>query len=172
MAKRKDVSSRREVTEDVETRSRDMEEKEVDLDKIASDVETVRQTLERLDFGGTQEGAEQLEKTMERAEGETEKVFDNEDTNLEEIQVDSGEYEEGLEDRQSSSESDLGKISDASADIETRETLNQLVQAKEATLRDIDFLAEQIDRARSAREKSDIIQEKHQSRVHGGKKRG
>jgi len=171
MAKRRDIPSKGEVTERIEKSKKDMEGKEVDLEKVAADVETVRQTLENLDFGGTAEGADQLEKTIESAENVTTEVFEREDENLERIQSNSQEFEGEITERRDTSESDLGKISDGSAKIETRETTNELVRAKEAVLRDIDFLAAQINRASDARKKSDTVQEKLKSRVHTGKGR-
>ena len=171
MAKRRDVPSKGEVTERVEKSNKDMEGKQVDLEKVASDVETVRQTLEKLDFGGTAEGADQLEKSIESAENVTTEVFEREDENLERIQSDSQQFEGEITDHRDTSESDLGKISDSSARIETKETINELIRAKETVLRDIDFLADQINRACDARKKSDAVQEKLKSRVHTGKKR-
>ncbi len=171
MAKRGDVPTRGEVTEKIETKKTEMDAKEVDLDKVAADVETVRQTLESLDFGGTQEGSEQVEQAIEGAEEVTEQEFDKEDEALEEIQADTQEYEGGLGERRGSSESDLGKISDASAGIETNETVSELVKAKEAALRDIEFLAEEINRAQDAVKESDAAQESLHARVHSKKGR-
>jgi hypothetical protein len=171
MAKRKDVSSKGEVTERIEKSKKEMEGKEVDLEKIAADVATVRQTLEKLDFGGTAEGADQLEKTIESAENVTTEVFEREDENLERIQSNSKQFEGEIKERRNTSESDLGKISDGSAKIETRETTNELLRAKEAVLRDIDFLADQINRASDARKKSDNVQEKLKSSIYTGKRR-
>jgi len=170
MAKRKDVSTRHEVTEKIEVGKSDMQEKETHLDKIASDVETVRQTLESLDLSGTAEGSEEIESSIKGAEDVTETEFDKEDEALDRIQSDSQEFEKGLQDRRGESESDLGKVSDASGKIETRETIRELEKTKEAILRDIDFLAKQISRASDARQKSEDIQEKHKTRVHNGKR--
>ena len=170
MAKRKDVPTRQEVSKKIEKNRKDMELKEINLDWIASDVETVRQTLEKLDFGGTAEGFDQVETSIKGAENVTADVFDREDEDLEQIQKDNQEYEGEIQDRRKSSESDLGKISDSSARIETKETINELIQAKEAALKDIDFLAEQIERAKGARDKSDSIQKRIQARVHSEKR--
>ena len=166
MAKRRDVPTRHEVSERVEGNKEDMEKKEVDLDKIASDVDTVRHTLENLYLDGTSEGSEEVEQSIESAENVTEQEFDKEDEELEQIQADNQEFDGELNDRRGSSESDLGKISDASSGIETTETVKELERAKEAALRDIEYLRGQIDRARAAREKSDDIQDKLQARVH------
>ena len=169
MARRKDVPTRHEVTEKIETNKKEMEGMETDLDKIASDVETVRKTIEDLDFGGTAEGSEQVESSIRSAEDMTTEVFDKEDESLEQIQTDNEEFEGKIEDHRGSSESDLGKISDSSAKIETKETINEMVKTKEAVLRDINFLAEQITRASDARKESDVVQEKLRARVNAGK---
>lgn len=169
MARGKDLPRRNEVTERIDNNKNEMEGKETDLEKIASDVETVRQTLEKLDLSGTADGSEQVESAIESAEDVTKEVFDREDETLEQIQTGNEQFEGELQGRRGSSESDLGKISDASAKIETKETIDKLLEAKEASLRDIDFLAEQIGRASDARKGSDAIQEKLQARVHIGR---
>lgn len=170
MARRKDVPTRHELTDQGQEHDRGMEAKEIDLDKIASDVETVRGTLDNLDFGGTSEGTEEVERSIEAAEDVTVQEFDKEDEELEQLQSDSQEFEDGVQDRRGSSESDIGKITDAAGKIETKETLNQLEKAREAVLRDIEFLSEQIEHARSAREKSNAARQKLQSRVRAGGK--
>ena len=144
MVKRRKVLGRQEVSGTIETKKKEMAAKENDLDKIATDVETIRQTLEKLDFGGTQEGAEQIERAIESAENVTEQEFEREDANLEKIQDENKEFEGELGNRRGISESDLGKVSDAGARINTKQTINELVKAKEAAMRDIDFLKEQI----------------------------
>ena len=171
MAKRGDLSSKREVSERIGKDKNDMEQKEVDLEKVASDVETVRHTLEKLDFGGTTEGAEQLEKSIESAENITTEVFEREDEDLEKIQSKGKEFEGEIAEHRNTSESDLGKISDSSAKIETKETINELVQAKEVVLKDIDFLADSINRISDAITKSDAAQEKLNSRIHTSQRR-
>jgi len=170
MPSRKDVPGRGEVTEKIETGKKEMEIKEVDLAKIVTDVETVRQTLEQLDLSGTAEGVEEVEASIRNAEDVTEGVFDREDNDLESIQAVNHEVEEGLQERRGLSESDLGKIEDANSRIETMETVNEFVRAKQAALHDIDFLSDQISRASEAREKSDEVQDRLQSRVHSKKK--
>jgi hypothetical protein len=168
MAKRKDVPTRHEVSEKIETGKREMEEKETDLEKVASDVEIVRHTLEQLDFGGTAEGSEELESSIESAEDVTIEVFDGKDEGLEQIQNETQKFEEELEGRRESSESDRRKISDAK--VETNETATELAKADEVVSREIDFLVDQYRRADGAREKSNSIQERLQARVHTGKR--
>ena len=102
MAKHKDVPTRQEVSKKIEKNRKDMELKEINLDWIASDVETVRQTLEKLDFGGTAEGFDQVETSIKGAENVTADAFDREDEDLEQIQKDNQEYEGEIQDRRKS----------------------------------------------------------------------
>lgn len=170
MGKRRELPSQSQVKERIDISEKDMQVKETDLDKIASDVERVRQTITMLDFGGTAEGTEQLESSIEQAEDVTASVFDKENEELEQIQHKGKEYETEIEQRETTSNSDLEKISSTSAKIETTETINELLNAKEAVLRDIDFLSEQIKRARDAREKSDAAQRQLEERVSPGRR--
>lgn len=170
MARRGDVPTRGEVTEKVDHSADDMQEKAEEMDKVVEDIETVRQTLEELDLGGTSDGADEVGQSIEAAEDVTVDVFDREDEEVEQLQQDSSEYEGDLHERSDSVESDLGKISDASGRIETQETTNELVNAKEAAIHDIEFLSEQAQRADEAREESERVQQDHQSRTHTGRR--
>lgn len=170
MNRKRDIPTRQEVTERITNDGKEMEIKESDLDRIATDVETVRRTIESLDFGGTAEGAEQLEHAIEGAEKVTEDVFEKENENLEQVQVVSEAYESKMDDHRGVTESDLGKVSNDSAQIETNETINALIRAKEAVLKDIDFLTDQVKRAHEAIEKSDDHQRQLEERVQKGRK--
>jgi len=167
MARRSDIRSRSEITETIETKKEEMDTKETELDTTASDYETVIHTLENIE-GGTVEGFEETEKSIEAAEDVTVEVFEKKDDELEEVQSDTQDFEGEINENQDSAESDLGKLSDASGKIDTEETINKLVEAKEKVIKDIEFLSTEIDRARDAREKSDAVQEKHRARIQKG----
>ena len=109
MARRGDVPTRGEVTEKVDHSADDMQEKAEEMDKVVEDIETVRQTLEELDLGGTSDGADEVGQSIEAAEDVTVDVFDREDEEVEQLQQDSSEYEGDLHERSDSVESDLGK---------------------------------------------------------------
>lgn len=168
MKKKSDTPRRSEITDTVQKHETDMSEKVEDLDTIATDAETVRETLDNLDFEGTAEGTDEVESSIEKADDVTVEKFEDEDGNLEEIQSDSEEYEGDLQERTDSSQMDLGKISDASGRIETQETVNELVNAKEGVLKDIDFLDGEIDKANDARSESEREQEQHRNRIRKG----
>ena len=170
MVREYNTPTRDEVTERVERARDDMENKEGDLDKVSSELETVRQTIEHLDLKGTSEGCEQIESFIESAENVAENTFGEANEELDRIQTDSQEFEGDLQDRQNASESDLGKVSDFSSRIETKETINEFVRVKESVIRDIDFLSEQVRRALEAREKSNAVQERLQSQINAGKR--
>ena len=166
MPRRSDTPSRSEISERIDGDAERMREKEGDIETTVSDIETVRHTLENLDLGGTSEGSEAVEGAIQGAEDVTVEVFDGQDTELEEIQGEDEEYECEVDERTDSVESDLGKVSDASIQIDTDEGVNELIKAKEAALQDIDFFKEQGERAREAREESERIQQEYQARAH------
>lgn len=159
------VPTRSEVTDTVQKHEDDMTEKVEDIDIVATDAETVDETLENLDFEGTAEGTEAIESAMEEAEDVTVEIFEEEDENLEEMQSDAEDYQDELQERTDSSEEDLGEIVDASGQIETQETIDKLVEAKSAVLEDIDFLNEEIEHAEEAIEETENQQQEHRRRV-------
>jgi hypothetical protein len=162
-----DIPTRSEVTERVEKNKDDMEEHVEELDTIASDFETVEKTLSELEFGGTADAADEVEDVFEQAEDVTIEKFDEEDEVLEEVQDETEDHENELQERSDSSQMDLGKISDASGRIETDDTVNELINAKEGVLKDIDFIDEHQQIAEEARDESERLQQEHQNRVHG-----
>lgn len=161
-------NSRGEITDTVDRSDQDMTEKNEDLDKIRADVLKVRETLDNLEFGGTAEGSDAVETSFEEAEDATVDVFDTEDEQMDGIQSKNEEYQGEIQEHADTDESDLGKISDASAQIETEVTITALIEVKNTALQDIDFLIAQLDRARDAREESENTQQDYRSQVHSG----
>ena len=170
MGRMSEVPTRHEVDETVEQHDKDMDEKLEELDTITEDTETVRETKNALDSIGTAEGNDAVDSTMDAAEDVTVEIFDREDSNLEDIQDESQDYQSELQERSDTSESDLGKISDASGQIETQETVDELVEAKTAVLEDIDFLSDQVEQENQSREDAEREQQHYEGRVHGGGK--
>ena len=147
-----------------------MEGKEVNLDQIALDVETVRQTLEKLE-GGTSEGTEEVERAIESAEDVTAEKFDTDDEDLERNEAESREFEEEIERRKESSEADLGKTSDASAEFKTQEAIKEFGKVKAAALEGIEYLEQQRKRALDAREKTESKRKELENLVRKSKER-
>mgnify|MGYP001583735070 CR=1 FL=1 len=165
MAKR-NARNRSDISERTERSRNDMRGKEGDMGEIVEDVETVRGTLESLDLGGTEEGADAVEIAIHGADDITAGIFDREDGQLDGIQNESEEHQSELQERSDSDHGDLDKISDGSSRITTGETVNEILKAKEAALHDVDFLGAHIEQAESAREESEQIQREYQQRVH------
>ena len=166
MKLRRHQPRRSDVTEKVSQNRNDMEAKELNLDRIATDVETVRETLEKLELDGTVEGTDEIEREIENAEGVTVEIFDGEDKVLETLQDEASDYQEEMDGRNDSSESDLKKVSLARAKIETQETVSELENAKEAIIRDIDFFMEQIQIAKKDIKESEYAQDELHRRIH------
>lgn len=165
MRKTRDVPRRQDVEDCVDSSQDAFKEKQTEMEQTTSDIDTIRSTLETLDFGGTAEGSDEVEGAIEQADDVAVAEFDQQDGELDELQERSAEYGSELEDRADTTETDLGKLSDASGKIETEVAVNELVKAKEAALRDIEFLQEQMKRARDAQEESERIQKEQQSRA-------
>jgi len=165
MRKRSNTPTRGEVTEKVEKNNDQMEEKVEELDTIATDTETVRETLENLDFSGTAEGTDAVEAAIENAEDTSVEIFEGEDENLEEIQADAEEYEGELHERSDLSESDFDKASEATDQIAMESTKAELERARSEIRDDIDFLNEQNETAQEIREENEQLQQEHRARV-------
>jgi len=170
MARKSDTPTRSEMTENVEKQKEDMSEKVDELDTIATDTETVRDTLDSLNFEGTSEGSDEVESAIEQAENVSIEIFDREDENLEEIQGETEKIEGELQERSDSSESDLEKVSDAAGKIETQEAVSELENAKTAVSSDIEFLNEQNETAKESRQENERLQQEHRSRIQSGKR--
>jgi len=167
--RRGDAPSQSEITEKVDRRKDEMGEKAEEMDMSVSDVETVRQTLESLELAGTAEGGESIEQSIESAEDTSVDEFDQHSEELEDVHQETHDDEEDLQERSDTTSEDLGKISDASGQINSDATDNQLVSAKESAVRDIEFLDDQRSEAEDARQESERLQQEYQSRVDAGR---
>jgi len=165
MAKGKGVRSRGEISEQTDTSRRDMREQEETIEVTTSDVETIRQTLEGLEPSGTAEGADAVESAVEGAEDATMDVFEEQDEALEQLQEGASEHEEDLGEHSEGTERNLGRLSDASARIETGVAVDEFVKAKDAALNDVDYLSGEMRKVKEAEEESERIQDEYQRRV-------
>ena len=166
-----DKPTRGEVSDTVNTHGEELEKKTEELDVIATDTETVRDTLDALEPGsGTMEGVDEVVQSLTDGEEVTVEIFQEEDENLEQRQAESQDYQTDLETREEASESDRNKITDASSQIETQATVGELAHAEAAVSEDIEFLNEEIDKADEARRESENLQSRHRDRVHGSRR--
>jgi len=162
--------TRGEITEQVKNDTEKMHEQIEELDTAAADSETVQGTLESLDRdseGGTSDGAAEVQTAIERAQNVATEIFDHEDTELDEIQDQAEQFEAEIQERTEASQSDMERVSDAVAKIERQETAGELENAREAVTNDIDFLEDQTEQAKSAREENEQLQQDQRGRVPG-----
>lgn len=164
---RTDAPRRGEITEKIDQDQDQMSEKTDRLDTVASDSETVAETLDGLDLDGTAEAADQVEAAIERAQDVTGEVFEQEDDDLVEILTEAQEYEDELQDRSDASEADRDKVRDATDQIATEETKRELEQAQAEIDDDLEFLQEQRETARQGREENERLRQESQGRVQG-----
>ena len=165
MGKRGDGVSRNEVTEKVAKHREGLEEQGKKLEQVVSDIEVIRKTLDDLELRGTSDAVDQVENGIEGAEDVSVNEFGQEGRQLEQIQKESEAHEGELHERSDATTSDLGRLSDATGRIVSDATNKAFLAAKEAALRDIDFLAEQARRALADREESRRLKEEHERRV-------
>ncbi|MFC1734762.1 hypothetical protein ACFL1X_01500 [Candidatus Hydrogenedentota bacterium] len=165
MAKKANSPTRSEMEEKVSGYAGDMRKIETDMENRVEDVDTIRTTLDELDYKGTSEGAEAIQQLIEEAEDVTKEEFDREDEELETLQHENDEYRTELDDRVASSESDRGKLNDAATRIETREAADNIRKAEDAAQNEGKVLNELVSRAREAGERSEQVQNDYQTRV-------
>lgn len=118
-----------------------------------------------LDLSGTSEASEAVERAMDAAENISEEEFTEDSEQLDQVQDQTQEYEGDLHERSDATEADLGKVSDASAKINSDRPNGEWIEAKEELIRDKEFLDEQEKRGRDAREESERIQQEQEARV-------
>lgn len=170
MANRSDLPTHNEIEETVEDHDQQMSEKIEEIEVLVEDTETVRDVHEALDLETTAEGAEEVESLVDAAEDETVEIFDEEDDNLEDIQDEAQDYADQIDDRHESAESDLEKLSDASSEVRTAETINELANAKTSTLEEMDFLRDNNEKAEEAKAESEQAQQELQGRIDSGRR--
>jgi hypothetical protein len=170
MTKRGELPTHSDVEETVQEHDEKMSEKIEELDVLTEDTETVRGTRDGLDIEMTEEGVEAMMDSVDEAEDETVELFDTEDGNLEEFQSEAEDYANELDERHDTAESNLGELSDASAQIETAETVGKLADAKTSVLEEMDFLQENNQEAEEAREESERAQQELEARINAGRR--
>lgn len=170
MFKSKDVTTRHEIADSVDDAHVEFEEKAEGMDDIASDLETIRETIEGLNLAGTVEGTTEVEDAIDGAEDNTVEEFEAEDHELDESQEQSEEFEDDLQERSTQTESDAADISDAAAGIQLESAIKELSEAKEAALGDVEFLSEQAAHIQESRDRSERIQAEHRERIRAARR--
>jgi len=165
MARRGDVPRRSEVTDRVERNANDLQEKAEASETVVEDAETVCDIRDKVELGGTAEGADEVTQALESAEDTAVEIFEDRDADVEEEQQESEEHEDELRERLDSTESDSAKLDDANGRIHTAEVAGKNAETKDAVTREIEFLDTHKQREAEGREQSERIQNEHDRRV-------
>jgi hypothetical protein len=144
-----------------------MQEHEEQLDETVDDIETVRGTLEALDLSGTSEGSAAIEQAIERADSATVELFDSQDTELESVHEASEAFEGEVHEQVDAVQSNQDRIREAGQQVESSPARDGLESANEVADEDREFLEDQEERARAARETSERAQQEFRNRAHG-----
>ena len=170
MGKAERGRSRTEITDQVEQRRSEMQEKADEIDEVVSDSELERETLESLSFEGTYEGATDIRQNIEQAQEVSSGEFDQESGDLEQIQNESEQTETDLEQQADNTGEDQDRIEDARHQLRSESAGGQLEQASDAAREDIEFLKEQEQRALQARQESERLNQEQQRRIENSRR--
>jgi len=162
---RGDACSRTEVESTVEGHKDSMNEKGEEIEETVCDVEVERQTLDDLELGGTTEGADTVEQSIESAQETSVGEFEGQSGELEQVHGEAEEYEGELHERSDTTSSDMDKISEATGQIHSDGPKSELDAARDAAQEDIDFLDEMEQNDQEARTESQSLHEDHKGRV-------
>lgn len=165
MSRGSDARPRHEITEQIDHTRDDLQEGAEETGKVVADMETVGETYDSLDRGGTLEGADEVEEAIRSAEDVTVEVFEHKDQEVEQLQEQGQEHGDDLQERSDRVESDIDKILDASGRIETQETRSELGRAEEVDQRDLEFLKAEGQRNQETLAESKQIQETHRAQM-------
>ena len=153
--------TRQEVSDRQEEYADEMEHLQDELDETADDIRVIRDLIEQIDpSGGTAEGMDEVGQSVDRSEDVTERVFDDQDENLEKVQDENEDYGNEVDERARVSETNLGKISDATAPLTTQEAVSEIRAAKEAMVQDVEILQEVERRIKDNAVRSAEVQER------------
>ena len=168
MARRRGAIGRGEIDERIASTQETAEAKEDEIEEAVMDSEVVDGARDSLEFGGTDEGAEETDQYLAEAEDAAAEIADERDTELDQILEEGKETESELDERIESDESDQERVAEAERDAVMMETLDRVKRGIEALAEDIAFLEEANDRAAREREEHEQRQEELRARIKRG----
>jgi len=167
--RRGDACSRTKVESTVEGHKDAMNEKGEEIEKTTCDVEVESQTLSDLKMGGTTEGADAVEQSIESAQETSVGEFEEQSGELEQVHGEVEEYEGELNERSDTTSSDMDKISEATGQINSDAPKGELDAARDAAQEDIDFLDENEKNDQDARAESQSLHDEYEGRVNSAR---
>lgn len=163
MSIRREGQSRRDFTEKIDQNKTEMKKKEAEMKLYAGDVETERRTLDGLNLSGALEDVLEVQQAIHRAEQVTSERFGQENKQLEGKHKENLSMESDFKERREKTESDVNRIGEAK--LVSREAKNTMSKAREAAIKGTDFLKQQMEITRKAREASEQAQKQMEARI-------
>lgn len=165
---RRDVGgrSRTEISGDVQESDEQMQEHLCELEKGDADVQTVRDTLGAMEFGGTSDGNDAVRAALDESEAVGIHVFDEKDGCLDELQGENEDMQEGINEQTDADEKDEQGVSEAGRRIAFEETIKALDDVKMQLNQDIEFLKSQVEKAMKSVADSEAKQQEYRGSVH------
>jgi len=152
--RRSDTPARNDVTAEVERHRTEMQEQAEVAETKVADLEAERQTLDELDRGGTSDGADEADQSIEQARDASGAEFEQESEVLDQQHAEAEEYEQELDQRGETASADRERIAGGRDQVRSDAAGSELAAAEEAAQRDTDFLAESEQNAEEARGES------------------
>ena len=170
MRRRSGAISRSEVSDTLERHQEDAQEKTDQIEETVSDTETEREVLEGLELAGTEEAGEQVEMDIEQAQDASIGEFEGESHELEQIHVETQEFEGEMQERSDSSTADAEKVSDGISQLNRDSAKSQLEKSRDSLQEDIDFLDDYEQRAQEARQESQRVNEEQRGKINSARR--
>ena len=162
MAKRNFTRAKMESS--IENDREETQEKKEENEKIVSDAELERQTIESLE-GGTEDGLNDCTENIKEAQDVSSSEFDQGTNELQEIhghiEEHKGEIHEGVE----RANTDIGTIDSSISELNSDSAASELETAKESARRDIEIMEENEREEEGIEQESTKYNEEHQKRV-------
>ena len=155
MGKLTDLPRRGDITRRIDDNSAGMETRGEKAEEVTEDFEKIEETRDALDLSGTEEAVVETEQRLDEGKEITRDEFEEEARELAELQDDSRDRENDLEERRSLSEADAEKVGDAGLAIVTEQTLEKIAESLDVIREDISFMHEEQMRAWESRDESE-----------------
>ena len=169
MPRRSENPSRAEVSETVERYDRDMDEAGDEIEKSVEDTEVERQVLDELDFGGSSEGADEVEGAILDSQEVSVGEFEEGSAALEGIQQEADDNREELEERSERVASDAERIRASSSELHSDAATRELDHAERAAEEDGEFFRSGESEAKEGIEKSERRHNEHDQRINAAR---
>ena len=151
--------ARNDIQSEISKREQDKSKRLKDTMKVVSDKKTQASTAKALKLSGTREGMEKVKRSFKKAEEQTDKTFNKQESDLQKRNFDPAKkLEHELRKRSDATQSDIRQMHRASGQIDTKAAKSEVRDAEKGAHKDKDFLdtskkKQETDRTKGERER-------------------